>query len=63
MSDRWVIEIVVDADDGRRVYDAVERMLVEMGEIGTLSSWRRTRAKKTVRVGSLAPAAGSGAIR
>jgi hypothetical protein len=42
--DRWVIELILDdPEEARLAYDAIEKLLVEMGEIGTLWFYRRTR--------------------
>jgi hypothetical protein len=47
MADRFVIEIVFDDPDiAAAAYEAIEKMLVEMGEVGTLSYWRRTRNER-----------------
>jgi hypothetical protein len=47
MADRYVIEIAFDDPDvAGAAYEAIEKMLVEMGEVGTLSYWRRTRNQR-----------------
>jgi hypothetical protein len=46
--DRWVIELILDdPEEARMAYDAIEKLLVEMGEIGTLWFYRRTRDPAT----------------